>query len=98
MYWKKASITLEERHIHRTHFGGLLCLSLLYAYLMGTWWEHIGNFKNPKRPKDCPLLFLKGKQRKEKKRRKTETFWGFRDLYAHDLCVLSLRSQRSRII
>jgi hypothetical protein len=60
---------------------------------MGTWWEHNGNFKDPKDPKFLPY-FPKGK---EKKRRKLEPF-GFRDLYAHDLCVLSLRSQRSRII
>jgi len=43
--------------------------ALLYEYLMRTWWEHIGNFKNPKDPKILPS-FPPGKEKK-----KNWTFW-----------------------
>jgi len=40
---------------------------------MGTWWEHIGNFKNPKDPNILPW-FPQGKEKKEKRKTKTGPF------------------------
>jgi len=47
--------------------------ALWYEYLMGTWWEHIGNFKNPKDPNILPW-FPQGKEKKEKRKTKTGPF------------------------
>ncbi len=77
--------------------------ALLYEYLMGPHWEHIGNFKNPKDPKILPY-FPPGKERK-----KNWTFWvsaalshGLRGIYVpngvqHHPFLLALNTPLHRV-